>query len=67
MCSDIQAIVTLPSLDADYHFGEPKLYLSAHELARLTILRSKLGETRTQRESEALRRAPGQFKQATRA
>src|SRR5262245_50074534 len=36
-------INSLPSLDAEYRFGEPRLYLAPHELARLTILRSKLG------------------------
>ena len=67
MRSDIQAIVTLPSLDADYRFGKPTLYLSARELVRLTILRSKLGETRVERESEGSRTARGEFKQATRS
>jgi hypothetical protein len=67
MRTDVQAIVTLPSLDADYRFGKPKLYLSAHELARLTILRSTLGDTRVERESESMRRALGQFNQSSRS
>jgi hypothetical protein len=40
----------LPSLDADYRFGRPKVYLAPHELARLTILRSRLGDTRAERQ-----------------
>ena len=54
MFSDIQRLITLPSFDAEYRFGKPKTYLTAHELARLTILRSKLGETRQEREAEAV-------------
>jgi hypothetical protein len=45
-------INSLPSLDAEYCFGRPKLYLAPHELARLTILRSKLGDTRAERAAE---------------
>jgi hypothetical protein len=45
----------LPGLDAEYRFGEPKLYLAPHELARLTILRSKLGDTRVERAAERTR------------
>jgi hypothetical protein len=52
MFSDAQRIVDLPSVDAEYRFGRPKTYLTAHELARLTILRSKLGETRQERAAE---------------
>jgi hypothetical protein len=37
------------SHDADYRFGRPKLYLAPHELARLTILRSRLGDTQAER------------------
>src|SRR5258708_1783018 len=44
MLNDIERITTLPSVDGEYRFGKPKTYLTAHELARLTILRSKLGE-----------------------
>jgi hypothetical protein len=35
-----QSIVDAPSIDAEYRFGQPKTYLTALELARLTILRS---------------------------
>jgi hypothetical protein len=51
----IQSIVEAPSLDAEYRFGQPKTYLTALEVARLTILRSNLGETCLQREMEVCR------------
>ena len=54
MLSDLpQQLAALPSLDAEYRFGRPKVYLTPHELARLTIVRSKLGDTRAEREAEA--------------
>ena len=34
-----QQLISLPSIDAEYCFGRPKLYLAPKELARLTILR----------------------------
>jgi hypothetical protein len=43
----------LDSLDAEYRFGIPKLYLAPHELARLTILRSRLGDTPAERIARA--------------
>jgi len=46
-------IVQLSSLDAEYRFGQPKTYLAPHELARLTILRGKLGDTPAERQAEA--------------
>ena len=49
-----EQIVQLPSLDAEYRFGYPKTYLAPHELARLTILRSKLGDTQAERAAERL-------------
>ena len=54
MLSGIQRLIALPSLDSEYRFGKPKRHLTAHELARLTVLRSKLGETRHEREAEAV-------------
>lgn len=54
MDSEIQRLIAQPSLDSEYRFGKPKSYLTAHELARLTILRSRLGETRQEREAEAI-------------
>jgi hypothetical protein len=49
-----ERIAGMFSADADYCFDKPKMYLTARELARLTILRSRLGETRAERESEML-------------
>lgn len=40
------------SLDAEYRFGRPKVYLTSIEIARLVIARSKLGDTRVEREAE---------------
>jgi hypothetical protein len=54
MSRDLEQIIALPSLDAEYRFGRPKLSLAPRELARLTILRSKLGETRADRAAERL-------------
>lgn len=52
MRSDIQRLIALDSVDLEYRYGKPKAYLTAHELGRLTILRSKLGDTRDEREAE---------------
>ena len=54
MNDEYRYINSLPSLDAEYRFGGPKLYLAPHELARLTILRSKLGDTRAERAAERM-------------
>lgn len=54
MSSHLQQIISLPSNDAEYSFGRPKLYLTLKELARLTILRSKLGDTRAERAAELI-------------
>ena len=37
------------TVDADYRFGRPKVYLAQHELARLILLRSRLGDTHADR------------------
>lgn len=59
MSSYLPEITSLPSIDAEYSFGRPKLYLAPKELARLTILRSKLGDTRAERAAELIAvRAP---------
>jgi len=55
MDHDHAQLSALPSLDADYYFGRPKLFLTPRELARLTLVRSRLGETRDERETEARR------------
>jgi hypothetical protein len=44
---------TTDGIDAEYRFGRPKVYLAPHELARLTILRSRLGDTRAERIAHA--------------
>ena len=49
-----ESVHALPSADAEYRFGQPKTYLSPHELARLIILRCKLGETQVERAAEKL-------------
>jgi hypothetical protein len=54
MNSHLEQFVSLSSIDAEYSFGRPKLYLAPKELARLTILRSKLGDTRAERAAERL-------------
>jgi len=41
-------------VDAEYRFGRPKVYLTAHEIARLTLVRSSLGETAGERAAESL-------------
>ena len=54
MSSYLQQILSSASIDAEYSFGRPRLYLAPKELARLTILRSKLGDTRAERAAERL-------------
>jgi hypothetical protein len=54
MFDDLQRVIALPSLDAEYRFGHPKSYLTSHELARLTLVRSVLGETRAERAAETI-------------
>ena len=49
MQPEITHLHSLPSVDAEYRFGQPKIYLAPHELARLTILRSRLGDTQAER------------------
>jgi len=44
---------TSGTVDAEYRFGRPKVYLTLHQLVRLTILRSKLGETHAERVARA--------------
>jgi len=47
MNSDFAQLNSLPSVDADYRFGRP------HELARLSIIRSRLGDTHAERLARA--------------
>jgi len=44
----------LDAFDADYRFGRPKVYLTPHEIARLTLVRSRLGDTAGERAAEPL-------------
>jgi len=44
----------LRSVDAEYRFGKPKIYLTPIETARLTIMRSRLGDTRAERAAERI-------------
>jgi hypothetical protein len=44
---------TTDSVDAEYCFSRPTVYLAPHELARLTILRSRPGDTRAERIAHA--------------
>ncbi len=48
----VQHFVSENSFDADYQFGHPKTYLAPIELARATILRSRLGDTPAERAAE---------------
>jgi hypothetical protein len=52
MNDEYRYINSLASLDVEYRFGQPKLYLAPHEIARLTILRSKLDDTQAERAAE---------------
>jgi hypothetical protein len=58
MRPDVPQLSSHSCLDAEYRFGRPKVYLTPHELVRLTLLRSRLGETRAEREVEDLPHAP---------
>ena len=53
-------------MDIEYRFGRPKVYLSPHELARLSILRSRLGDTQQERQAIAAGRRIGR-RRASRA
>ena len=54
MTTDLDHIPCERCIDAEYRFGQPKLYLTPIELARLIIARSKLGDTRSERAAEAI-------------
>src|ERR687886_428539 len=42
-----------PPVNAEYHFGQANVSLAPHELARHTILRSRLGDTQAERQLAA--------------
>ncbi len=44
----------LRAVDAEYHFGKPKAYLTPIEIARLMIIRSRLGDTNAERSAEQI-------------
>jgi hypothetical protein len=46
------------NVEIEYRFGRPTVYLAPHELARLTILRSRLGDTPAERLARAAGAAP---------
>ncbi|MBV9326664.1 MAG: hypothetical protein JO352_23135 [Chloroflexi bacterium] len=52
MSNELQHLSSRPSIDAEYRFGRPRLYQAPRELTRLTILRSKLGDTQAERAAE---------------
>jgi hypothetical protein len=62
---DVSPLSTAPSVDADYRFGRPTVYLAPHELARLHILRSKLGDTRAERQARAAGTVPSRRRRTT--
>ena len=53
MSDEFTHFSTTQSVDAEYRFGRPKVYLAPHELARLTVLRSRLGDTDAERMAHA--------------
>ena len=57
MFSDFAQLSALHSVDAEYRFGRPKVYLAPQELARLIIVRSKLGDTPAERVARAAGRS----------
>jgi hypothetical protein len=53
MSNEFTHLSATDSGDAEYRFGRPKVYLAPHELARLTVLRSGLGDTHAERMANA--------------
>jgi len=54
----LQDVASNTSFDMHYQFGQPKTYLALLEVVRLTLLRSKLGDTRTERAAEEIGNCP---------
>ena len=65
MQCDFAQLGSLHSLDVEYRFGRPRAYLAPHELARLIILRSRLGDTRAERQATAAGRRPSRRRVAS--
>ena len=53
MSDEFTQTCTTDGVDAEYRFGRPKVYLAPHELARLSVLRSRLGDTHAERMARA--------------
>ena len=53
MSNEFTPFSTTDSVDVEYRFGRPTVYLASHELARLTVLRSRLGDTHAERMAHA--------------
>jgi hypothetical protein len=53
MSHDFTPFSTTDSVEVEYRFGRPKVYLAPRELARLTLLRSRFGDTRAERMAHA--------------
>jgi hypothetical protein len=49
MNSEFGELGGLDSVDAEYRFGRPRVYLAPQELARLSIVRSRIGDTSDER------------------
>ena len=53
MRNELTQFSTTDSVDAEYRFGRPKVYLAPHELARLSVFRSRVGDTHAERMAHA--------------
>jgi hypothetical protein len=53
MSNEFTHVSSTDSVDAEYCFGRPKVYLAPQELARLIVLRSRLGDTHAERLARA--------------
>jgi hypothetical protein len=52
----IEPTTSSPARDAEYRFGRPHLYLTPQQIARVLIVRSRLGDTRAERAGERILR-----------
>jgi len=53
MSDEFTQFSTTDGVDVEYRFGRAKIYLAPHELARLSVLRSRLGDTHAERMARA--------------
>ncbi len=49
-----QSATNSAPLDAEYRFGRPHAYLTPQQIARVLIVRSRLGDTRRERAAERI-------------